>query len=74
MNFRQELKSLCRHNPLTETEIEDIFEKHVKSWHDGDAEGYIWQYLGVSLEEYSELIINGDGLMTFFQKVCQEAA
>lgn len=73
MNFREELKSYrFTMIAITEDMLEDIFEKHVKSWHDGDAEGTIWQFLGVSLEEYSDIITKGDGMMEFFQKVCVE--
>ena len=73
-NFREELKSLRFATvPVTEEVIDDIFDKHVEAWHNGTSSEHIWVFLGLSLEEYSDLITKGDAVMIFFWKVCSEA-
>lgn len=73
MNFRQELSSLrFATMPVTEDVLQDIFDKHLENWHGIEDAPRIWDYLGLSLEEYSNMVCPGDGLEQFFLKVSAE--
>lgn len=71
MKFRAEVRML-RETPFNEDAVDTLFDKHVEEWHAGTSPEKIWEFLDVSLEEYSDLVTTGDGAERFFQKVCQE--
>lgn len=51
--------------------LDDVFHRHIILWdkEDKNTRPYIWEFLGISLEEYCSIVETENGLDDFFSKM-----